>query len=368
MPRKPREQPAKPDTPPPPPQENDEEEVKTPAEARRPQQTQRASRDNAVVEGTVPDIELFVPAPIDTKELEGLNVYQRWNRIIGEMGIIPKRGFNEHHKYWFTTDADLNSFVGPLFAKYHLVVIPAVTNVERFEPASGAKQYLTRVHFHVLVINADKPEDRFEVDWIGEGADVVDKGVYKAFTGGLKYFYMKLLQVATGDDPETFTRTDALGEMAAQGATQGQRPTASTQTRPSNRQQPEKGGRQQGVTEVQIRQVKAMTKALDGIRGTASMIDRLFETNVYDTVDGMENAEEAWAALVTFLKTRSGQDVGKLLYEMGQEQARRVQRDEAQPADSNAGAGPTEDAAPTAAEAPPGFVPDDEEMGGGYGG
>lgn len=344
MPRAPREQPAKPETAPAPepePQPDPEPEE----QRRRPVQGALPSSQNVVREGQVPQVEHFVPQPIGDDDLAKLNVYQRINAIRGEIGIIPKRGWNDHHHYWFTTDADLNAYIGPLLSKYHLVVIPSVVHagVERFETAG--KQFVTRVPMMVSVINADKPGEKIEIPWEGEGGDTVDKGLYKALTGGLKYFFTKMLQIATGDDPEVFSRTDALADQAAQAAAvqgnsgQGQRPDI----RPSSRRQPQKGGRQDEVTEVQLRQVKAMSKALGGLRIAATVIDSALGTQTYEMIESMDSADEAWLAIEATLKTRTGTDVGKVLYQMSQEQAKRAQE------------------TAQAAAAPAGYVPVDEE-------
>lgn len=309
------------------PEPEPEKQTETPdpqTEARRPRQTRQAGRENAVVEGQVPQVELFVPEPIKAEVLAELNVYQRWNAMQGEMGIIPKRGWNDHHKYWFTTDADLNAFVGPLLRKYHLVVTPRVLldEIQRFETAG--KQYVTRVPMEITVLNADKPDDAFVVPWAGEGGDTVDKGLYKAYTGGLKTFYMKQFQVATGDDPEVFERTDRLAEdasRAAQGAPQRQ-PTV----RPSNAPQPERGGRQNEVTSAQLNQVGTLSRVLEwGPREAAEAFDRIHNTAIFDTVDGLEDEKDQAHALTTFLKTKTGEDVGKLLHAMGEEVRKRAE-------------------------------------------
>lgn len=360
MPRTPRAQPAKPEVAEAPKQEPASLEEKTgvPAtpEPRRPRQQQQSSAAGVVIEGKVPVLELYVPEKIEPEALAKLNVYQRWNAMIGEMGIVPKRGWNDHHKYWFTTDADLNAFVGPLLSKYHLLVMPQILldMVERFE--TGGRQFVTRVPMLIKVLNADKPAEFFEMNWLGEGGDTVDKGVYKAMTGGLKYFYMKQLQVATGDDPEVFERTDALADLAARqqtqaAATDGRQQQRPVNITPSNREQPQKGGRQQGVTEVQVRQVKAMSNALSfGPRGTAEFIDRVLETNIFDTIDSIDDEADQGHALTQFIKNRDGQEIGKVLYEMGQEQARRVAAKEQQQDEPAA-----EPAA--ASDAPPGYEP-----------
>lgn len=330
MPRQPRQQPTKPDVPEAPKPEPSEQRTEQQAQARRPQQTQRSSADARVVEGEVPQVELFVPEPISAADLEKLNVYQRWNRCIGEIGLVPKRGWNAHHKYWFTTDADLNAFVGPLFAKYHLVVIPTITGVERISPEAGKQQYLTRVSFNVSVINADHPDDRFSVDWMGEGADVADKGLYKSFTGGLKYFYMKLLQVATGDDPEVFARTDELAENAARA--DADRPRGDVRINSSNRTQPQRGGRQQGVTRVQEQQLAAMSRALGfDPRGVAEFLDRSLGSSLFDTVDGMDSEDEQVHALTAFVRSRTGEEIGQVLYQMGEEIRSNGERREPEP-------------------------------------
>jgi hypothetical protein len=263
---------------------------------------------------------LYVPAPIEDADLEKLNVYQRWNRMIGEMGIIPKRGWNDHHKYWFTTDADLNAFVGPLLSKYHLVVIPRLLldQITRLETAG--KQYVTRVPMEIDVINADKPDDHFTVPWAGEGGDTVDKGLYKGFTGGLKYFFMKTLQVATGDDPETFSQTDRLAEDSARAAQSGPQQGRPVQVQSSRAPQPEKGGRQEDTNVVQLRQIKTLSQALGyGPRGTAETFDRVLGTSIFDTIDGIDHEEEASRALTLWIKGLTPDDVGKVLQAMGKE-------------------------------------------------
>jgi hypothetical protein len=44
--------------------------------------------------------------------------------------------------------------------------------------------------------------ERLDFPWVGAGTDKGDKGIYKALTGGAKYFLLKMFLIATGDDPE----------------------------------------------------------------------------------------------------------------------------------------------------------------------
>lgn len=48
----------------------------------------------------------------------------------------------------------------------------------------------------------------------GQGVDSGDKGIYKAITGANKYFIYKLLNLPTGDDPESGNQTDHKTEPA----------------------------------------------------------------------------------------------------------------------------------------------------------
>jgi hypothetical protein len=71
---------------------------------------------------------------------------------------------------------------------------------------------LTRQLFEYEVINADKPEERFKQLVWGEASDGGDKGAYKASTGADKYFWFRLLQIPTGDDPDDEGEDSAKGQ------------------------------------------------------------------------------------------------------------------------------------------------------------
>jgi hypothetical protein len=78
------------------------------------------------------------------------SLYSKIAKVMGEVGRVEKRGFNDFHKYAYATEADL---------------VEAVR-----EKLSAA---------------------------------------YKAMTGALKYFLMKTFLIPTGDDPEADTGSDA---------------------------------------------------------------------------------------------------------------------------------------------------------------
>ena len=223
----------------------------------------------------IPELQRLTPTPIKEEERKALNLYQKRARIVDEVGIVPKRGWNDFHKYWYTLEADLDAYLGPLFAKYNVIIdvsvaFEGVQRIDQGRTSSGALNVLTRLPMKISLVNADKPEERFDTLWVGEGSDTGDKGVYKAYTGGMKFFYMKHFMIATGDDPEQFADLD---RSVAEGG--GKAPAVERVTEvPMGR-----GGYQDGPSEVQIRQLKAYSNALrldpmqvlgaiDGILGT----------------------------------------------------------------------------------------------------
>ncbi len=70
---------------------------------------------------------------------------------------------------------------------------------------------LTTVKMTFTFVDGESGE-QYSVTYYGTGDDKGDKGVYKAYTGCLKYFLMKTFLVPTGDDPEADSETDQRAE------------------------------------------------------------------------------------------------------------------------------------------------------------
>ena len=116
------------------------------------------------------------------------------------VSYVPKNGKNPMG-YSYATEADVVSKVRKNLLDNDLVLVPSVGACS-FDPAIG----LTEVHMDYRLIHSSGEMLEFRV--VGHGLDrnksgVGDKGVYKAITGATKYALLKLLLLATGDDPET---------------------------------------------------------------------------------------------------------------------------------------------------------------------
>lgn len=129
------------------------------------------------------------------------NLMQAWLRVMQDTSHVEKKGRNEFHKYDYATEGDAIEHVRPVLLKHGIVVIPSVVFVSPID-----EQGNTTVEVDYLLCHAESGES-YTVKAAGCGNDknskgIGDKGLYKALTGANKYFILKSLMLATGDDPE----------------------------------------------------------------------------------------------------------------------------------------------------------------------
>lgn len=149
--------------------------------------------------------------------------------ILGEVGKVPKSGRNTFHNYDYVTENDLVYAVRDKLSAAGIFVFTSVEEqkIEVFkDEQSGKQSVLTQVVTRHTFVDGDTGE-QFAVLSQGQGADVGDKGGYKAVTGAMKYFLYKCFMIPTGDDPESDAATDV---RAAAGA--GTRQTTQPKTTP----------------------------------------------------------------------------------------------------------------------------------------
>lgn len=141
------------------------------------------------------------------------NLYAKLAEVLGEVGYIQKKGFNSFHKYKYVTEQDLVEAVRAKLSERNIVLIPSVVDVaERpVKTAKGADSCVTTVTVEFTFCDGDTGQTH-TARWAGAGDDPADKGIYKAYTGAMKYFLMKSFLIPTGDDPEADERTDKRAE------------------------------------------------------------------------------------------------------------------------------------------------------------
>lgn len=170
-------------------------------------------------------------APVIT-EVKTLTLYEKLHEVALAIGNIEKNGKNTFANYDYVTEADVKRTLRKELLSRRIIVIPRVTpgSVNHL-PATGGKGFVTTVEIIYQFIdleaqeltaqqfqtNAQGPVSEISVPWTGAGSDIGgDKGLYKAFSGALKYLLLTMFLIPTGDDPEgeSTSTGDAQGEVA----------------------------------------------------------------------------------------------------------------------------------------------------------
>ena len=114
-----------------------------------------------------------------------------------------KTGTNEAQKYQYVEAAVVLARVRELLAEngVFVTVETVVVQHQPYESRTGANQWLSTVQLKVTFVDAETG-DELPLSFLGTGADSGDKGLYKAITGALKYFFLANTLAPTGDDPE----------------------------------------------------------------------------------------------------------------------------------------------------------------------
>ena len=130
-----------------------------------------------------------------------MNIYEKIAKVMEEAKYVQKKGYNSFHKYAYATESDYLTVVRPFLLKYGLVVNSNVLNTSRDGEVTTATVEFT-------ITNAEKPIEQIKSVLVGQGADKLDKGVYKALTGCRKYFFASNFLLETGDDAEKDVETE----------------------------------------------------------------------------------------------------------------------------------------------------------------
>lgn len=139
-------------------------------------------------------------------EQKETGLYQKLADITKEIGKVEKKGYNAFHKYYYVTESDLTDLIRDKLSSRGIVIIPSLKSVQHDDTLTTALMTFTFVD--------SETGEREACEWAGTGDDKGDKGLYKAYTGSLKYFLMKMFLISQGDDPEADTATDRRAESA----------------------------------------------------------------------------------------------------------------------------------------------------------
>jgi hypothetical protein len=134
------------------------------------------------------------------------SIYKKLFEITKEELTLKKSGYNAYHKYKYVTESDILELAKKVFQKHGLICIPnqvEITNIPKED-----KDDITRIIYEFTLADPETG-DSIVLRHGGDGQDSGDKGIYKASTGAVKYFLMKLLMVSAEDDPENDAQVKA---------------------------------------------------------------------------------------------------------------------------------------------------------------
>ena len=276
---------------------------------RRP--TTTSSKEKEETQGPAPDPASMLALAIEVfdDEFKTLNIWGKIATISGFLGRVPKNGWNKYNSYAYVLESDLVEHVRYWLAAARILIYPTVTDYkvtdrsEGTEKRSGDPRTDVLYTFHVV---DGRTGEKFSFAQLGQGSDPRDKGANKASTSAMKFAYLRLFNIASGEDEAD---ADAHGDERA-AILQSDRPvTVSAGSTPPGAVQ--RGGKQATASDTQIKAISNLSNRLNlGAVGLTGVIKRVLE----DEVDLGDEEAQHGQILAKYLKTKSGEDAGRLIY------------------------------------------------------
>jgi len=124
------------------------------------------------------------------------------HEVMARISYVQKDATNSFHGYKYVSEAKLLEALRPVLVDVGLIFIPTFEDGKTDHSTGNTDIVMSYTLMHKS--GAVWPE-KIRVAGCGNDKNktgIGDKGVYKAMTGANKYFFFKLFQIATGDDPE----------------------------------------------------------------------------------------------------------------------------------------------------------------------
>lgn len=260
-------------------------------------------------QGAAPDPTMALSAAIAAfdEEFEKLTLKGKIATISGFLGRVPKNGHNKFNNYDYVLESDLVEHVRYWLAAARILIHQSVKewHVSEREATSNRSGDPRTDVLYTFVVTDGRTGDEFTFDMLGQGSDPRDKGANKASTSAMKFAYLRLFNIASGEDE---SEADEHGD-ARQAAGAPVPVTVTAGTVPDGEVQ--RGGKQTKATGAQIKIVSNLSNQLSlGAVGLVGVIKRVLDV----TIDLGDDETQHAPILATFLKDRSGEDVGKLIY------------------------------------------------------
>ena len=151
---------------------------------------------------------------IQTKGGITLNIYQKLIEVRKSVPYLQKE--NKGYQFNYVSSSQVLAGLKSKMDEMGLLLIPSVSNktvtVDTYEKTDNrgntkrTVDYFTELEMIFTWVNAEKPDEKIECKWYGQGVDTAgEKGVGKALTYAEKYFMLKFFNIPTdNDDPDSF--------------------------------------------------------------------------------------------------------------------------------------------------------------------
>lgn len=124
-------------------------------------------------------------------------IYKKMYSIMSDVDRIEKDKKNDFQNYSYASENVIKTRLHELLVQYKVLFITSVTSCS----TTGQDNLLTTIQGTYRFIDVES-EESIEGEFVGQGSDKGDKGVYKAITGAIKYTLTSVFLIPTGDDPE----------------------------------------------------------------------------------------------------------------------------------------------------------------------
>ena len=277
-------------------------------DAMSPRTRGSSSDERTVSQGPAPDPNAAMAAALEifNEDWDKLNLHGKIARISGHLGRIPKNGYNKFNNYPYVLESDLVEAIRYYLAAATILIYPSVKEwavVEGIAREGRSGDPRTDVLYEFRVVDG-KTGETFSFDQLGQGSDPRDKGSNKASTSAMKFAYLRLFNIASGEDSEADVQGD---QRIAMGGPQ-KIPVTIT---PSSVEGAQRGGKQATASGAQIRTVSNMSNQLGlGAQGLVGVIEKVLG----DKIELPEEETKQSPVLASYLKEQKGEDIGKLIY------------------------------------------------------
>lgn len=212
------------------------------------------------------------------------SIYKKLLTVMKCIGTLEKRGQNKSQGYDYLMAEDVLEEVRQKFGEVGLVLLPTCKTQEIIsgQTQKGTANYLTRVEMDYTICDVDTGE-KLTFSWQGLGQDTGDKGLYKAYTGAIKYFLRNLLLIPTTDDPEN----------------DGSEPKPKRQSDTGNSQ----AGQTKTISEAQAKRLFAIARQNGWSSDSVTALVKRYKG--YDSVSDIKAGEEYDTIVAYFQKNKA---------------------------------------------------------------